>query len=236
MRSLASIRSSVMCRLLGSITNVNTTESIAALTFDDGPHPVYTPLVLEVLKRHDAHGTFFLVGKAAQEHKNIVKSIAEAGHAIGNHTWDHVSLPSLSRARRRRQIKLCQEAIAPFGSPLFRPPWGQQTDYTRLDLLLLGLQVITWNVAVFDWLNRSPNWMSEKLIRAVKPGSIVLLHDSIRHSSKFSMLSEKPTFARDNMLHALDIFLKARRDNMRFVTVPDLLLRGKPQKRHWVRY
>ena len=81
--------------VLGSLIRVSTTEPVIALTFDDGPHPVDTPALLEVLARHRARATFFLVGKSAARHPELVARIVAEGHAVGGHTWDHPSLPTL---------------------------------------------------------------------------------------------------------------------------------------------
>lgn len=227
-----------MRRLLGSITSVRTKEPVAALTFDDGPNPIYTPLLLDLLKRHDAYGTFFMVGKTAGEHKDIVESVAQAGHAIGNHTQDHASLPKLTSSQRRAQIKQCQQAIAPFGSALLRPPWGHQSYLSRIDAFLLGYKIIMWDVGVQDWLDNSPEWTAAQLTQKTKPGSIILLHDSIQHSKRFCPQIDASLleFSREKMLGSLDIFLENMKGKMQFITVPDLLQRGTPQKRHWLRY
>src|SRR5687767_1986315 len=96
-------------RHFGAIHRFITTLPIAALTFDDGPHPKFTPQLLSVLARYNAHATFFIVGEAARQHPEIVRAIAEAGHAIANHSWDHARFPEISSAERRRQLRLCAE-------------------------------------------------------------------------------------------------------------------------------
>jgi len=108
--------------LMGIITHVETQEEVAALTFDDGPHPEYTPRLLEILERLQARATFFMVGEAAQRHREIVRRVADAGHAIGNHSWDHPSFPQITGRERREQIRPCERAIAPYGERIFRPP------------------------------------------------------------------------------------------------------------------
>ena len=80
----------------GTITGVTTRDPVAALTFDDGPHPEYTPLLLNILERYQARATFFMIGDAAQRHPDLVRQVAQGGHAIGNHSWDHPFFPSLS--------------------------------------------------------------------------------------------------------------------------------------------
>ena len=128
---------------VGTITRVSTSKPVAALTFDDGPDPVFTPRLLAVLHKHQAKATFFMVGKAAERHPDIVKEVAVAGHAIGNHSWDHPSFPLISRRERWAQVRACEKAIAPYGQRLFRPPYGDQNLLSRLEASWLGYQVIT---------------------------------------------------------------------------------------------
>lgn len=94
----------------GAVTRVDTQQRVAALTFDDGPHPIYTPRMLAVLNKHRTRATFFMVGAAAEKYPYLVRSVVERGHAIGNHTWDHPSLPALPRHLKRFQILACQHA------------------------------------------------------------------------------------------------------------------------------
>ena len=130
----------------GSITGVSTQEPVAALTFDDGPHPESTPRLLEVLAKHRARATFFMVGEAAEKHRGLVRRVAEEGHAIGNHSWDHPSFPLMSGRERRRQIRACERALAPYGSRLFRPRYGHQHLASWLDTRRLGFDVAAWRV------------------------------------------------------------------------------------------
>ena len=94
---------------------------MAALTFDDGPTPEYTPRVLDILERHGAKGTFFMIGSNAAAYPEIVRRVAEAGHAIANHTWDHPAFPSIPDRERRRQVLRCAEAISTLGAPPVPP-------------------------------------------------------------------------------------------------------------------
>ena len=212
---------------LGSITHVSTSEPVAALTFDDGPDPDYTPLLLNVLKKHSIYGTFFMVGKAAVKYPELVKQVAQAGHVIGNHSWDHCSFRSITQKERLKQIRECAKAISPYGQKLFRPPYGDQTISSRIDALLLGYKVIIWNVCVYDWENHDSNWIFDKLIKSLKPGSIILLHDSLWNTIV------KGAENRCQMIEALDKFLEKTTKQFRFVTIPELLNSGHVLKQHW---
>jgi len=214
-------------RVLGTITHVSTRKPVVALTFDDGPHPQFTPRLLNILEKHQARATFFMVGEAAQRHPEIVRQVAQAGHAIGNHSWDHSSLPLLSGRERRAQIRACEKALAPYGQRLFRPPYGHQSVASRLDALWLGYQVITWSVSASDWRDRDANWMTERLVKEIQPGSIILFHDALY------TYVEKRYADRDPTLRAVSLLLERVGGRFRFVTIPELLRSGEPQRRNW---
>lgn len=108
--------------MLGTITRAITQQPVVSLTFDDGPHPDFTPQLLEILERHQARATFFVVGEAAHRQPELLQQLALAGHVIGNHTWDHPSLPRLTGTERRQQILRCKEVIAPYDRGLFSSP------------------------------------------------------------------------------------------------------------------
>jgi peptidoglycan-N-acetylglucosamine deacetylase len=124
--------------LLGTITHVVTQDHVVALTFDDGPHPEFTPRLLEILRGHQARATFFMLGEAARRYPDLVKQVATEGHAIGNHSWDHPSFPLITARQQQQQIIACAQALAPYGQRLFRPPYGHQSMPSRLTAFRLG--------------------------------------------------------------------------------------------------
>jgi peptidoglycan-N-acetylglucosamine deacetylase len=209
---------------IGTITCASTNEPIAALTFDDGPHPLYTPILLDILRRHRARATFFLVGEAAAKHPEIVREIRESGHAIGLHSWDHTSFTAIRRRERIEQIRACEKVLAGKHERLFRPPWGTQSIASRLDMFQLGYKVVGWNVAADDWLPVSRDHIATSLISQMKPGSIVILHDAIYRS-----IFSKPQTDRTEMIAGLDQALTTVRDRLNFVTIPELVTRGRPR-------
>jgi peptidoglycan/xylan/chitin deacetylase (PgdA/CDA1 family) len=213
--------------MMGTVTHVTTQDPVVALTFDDGPHPESTPRLLDILEKHGAHATFFMVGEAAQRHPDIVRRVAEAGHAIGNHSWDHSSLPLLSGKERRAQIRACEKALAPYGQRLFRPPYGHQSLASRLDALGLGYQVVTWSVTASDWQDRDAQWITDRLTDETSPGDIVLFHDALYTYVEKRYTDREPT------LQAVDLLLECLGERFRFVTVPELLRSGEPQRRNW---
>ncbi|GEM_PF-435222 len=217
-------------RVLGVITSVATEERVAALTFDDGPHPAHTPALLALLARRRARATFFMVGELAQRHPDIVSAVAGAGHAIGNHTWSHLSLPLLSAAELERQIAAGRAALAPHGAPLLRPPYCHLTLRNSWALRRAGYQIVGFSVHAEDWLARDAEWMARQLVKKIRPGAIVILHDNIYRS----VLPEAQTDRRP-MLEALRRTLEDLAGRFEFVTVPELLRRGRPVREVWRR-
>ena len=206
---------------LGSIVRVETQQKVAALTFDDGPHPVYTPRLLETLAAHGATGTFFMLGERANRYPELVELVADAGHTIGNHSWDHRSFPNISGRARRNSIRSCQRVLGSRGSKLVRPPYGDQNLSSKLDTLLLGMETILWDIPADDWLSHS----NEKLYRIVqdrlRPGSIVLFHDALYSAEKAIYAERTPT------IEAVDELL-ASNPEYSFVSIPELIRAGKP--------
>lgn len=218
---------------IGVITHVVTDDPVVALTFDDGPDPVHTPRVLDILRSHDAQATFFMVGEGANCYPDIVRQVAREGHAIGNHSWSHSSFPSISFSERWRQIKKCQQILDPYGHRLFRPPYGLNTRRANLEAMLLGYKVIGWSLSAEDWCESDPGMMVNHLVKNIKPGGIILLHDRLFVRTKMEMekLQKRGRIIdRKSMLLALSEFLERVKGNFEFVTIPDLLLRGKPQR------
>jgi peptidoglycan/xylan/chitin deacetylase (PgdA/CDA1 family) len=216
-------------RPVGSLVRVATREPAIALTFDDGPHPHDTPRVLEVLARHGARGTFFLVGKSVRRHPEVVARIVAGGHALANHSWDHPSFRRIDGPFRRAQIAWCAEALAPHapappeGTPrLFRPPFGEQSLASRLDAGRAGHRVIGWDVVAEDWRDDAAELLVARVMRRLRRGSIVLFHDTLY------VTEEERYRERTPMLQALEILLARLAGDFRFVTVPELLRLGRP--------
>jgi peptidoglycan/xylan/chitin deacetylase (PgdA/CDA1 family) len=213
---------------VGTVIRVSTPDPVVALTFDDGPCPSTTPRLLELLEAHRARATFFMLGKAAAQHPALVRVVAAAGHAIGNHSWDHPSFPAVSSRHRRAQIRACARAIAPYGARLFRPPFGDLDIASRLDVFWMRHNVIAWDVDTGDWRDESPGIMVYRAVTGVRAGSIVLLHDGSQAGPQGHAEDRAAT------LKALDLMLRRLRETYTFVTVPELLRRGRPRRVLWV--
>lgn len=216
--------------LLGTVRRVATDEPVAALTFDDGPHPEYTPRLLDILAAHGAKATFFVVGEAVTARPQLVRRMVDEGHALANHTFSHRSLPTLARAERLEQLRRCAKALEPYGGDhlLLRPPYGDQDWATRFDALRLGYQVVTWTYAVQDWEAHDAGFFERAIAEKLRPGSIVLLHDTLYRIAAPELADRKPT------LQAVERTLE-RFTDYAFVTVPELLGRGTAKKTVWLK-
>ena len=227
-RAFAKSLISLAARPFGTLTHVATKEPLVALTFDDGPHPESTPRMVETLEKHGARGTFFMVGKAAKRHPEVVERVARGGHAIGNHTWDHPSVPLLRGPARRAQIRWCADALAPHATKLFRPPYGHQSLGSHIDALRCGHRPVTWDVVAEDWAGNDADTLLGQVRERIDRGSIIIFHDALYSTDKEEHRDRGPT------IEAVDRLLAEYGDRYRFVTVPELLESGSP--RHWPWY
>ncbi len=210
----------------GTIVSVSTERPMVALTFDDGPHPDWTPRLLDVLDRHGAKATFFVVGEHVARYPEVMQRLHADGHALGNHGQRHVRFPLISAAERRRELRACAEALAPYPQPrrLFRPPHMNQSLASRFVTWRLGYDVIACNRDATDWEHPT----SEQMVRALsdlRAGDVVLLHDAIYG---------EPGRSRAAMIEAVDAVLAAHAPRIEFVTVPALLRAGRPRRKLWL--
>jgi peptidoglycan/xylan/chitin deacetylase (PgdA/CDA1 family) len=165
---------------LGEVWRVPMEQKEIALTFDDGPYPFYTPLLLHELERSHAVATFFLVGRSCQEFPELVREIVEDGNEIGNHTFNHYKLTKLSAAEIAHQIAADSELLEPFvGHPitLFRPPHGRYDHRVVALASEMGYDTIFWSDSPEDTKNVLPSVIIGRVLRQATPGGIVLLHN-----------------------------------------------------------
>ncbi|MCL1891354.1 MAG: polysaccharide deacetylase family protein [Coriobacteriia bacterium] len=156
-------------------SRIDPTKPMIALTFDDGPSP-YTKDIIKVLKKYDAHATFFVVGNRVKSKQKVLKLAVKNGNEIGNHTYSHPHLTGLSSAARKQQFKKTNDAVKTACSvtpKVMRPPYGSTNASVGADA---GMPVIIWSIDTQDWRTRS----SAATIRSVlsaRDGDIVLMHD-----------------------------------------------------------
>ena len=150
-----------------------------ALTFDDGPHPDWTPLILDELKRAKVKATFFVVGTMAARYPDLVRREAVEGMAVGNHTWTHARLTGGATSYANGQLSRTNATLRTLGADVsvFRPPYGSYTSDTVSLASSLGLRTIMWTVDSIDYRKPAPSTMVRRVMRQLKPGSIILMHD-----------------------------------------------------------
>lgn len=150
------------------------------LTFDDGPHPLITPLVLDILKRYDAKATFFCIGNNVKQYPATFEMIKKEGHAIGCHSFNH---ENGWKTKNDDYIKSFQEANELIHSNLFRPPHGKikYSQIKKLSIINSQLSVVAWTVIAYDWDHSlSPRRVYKNVIRNAGDGAIVTFHDSLK--------------------------------------------------------
>ena len=182
-----------------------------ALTFDDGPDPRWTPRVLDLLARHRARATFYVVGSRAEQHPDLLRRVVDAGHELGNHSWSHTDLatapPEVVRAELTRTAEVVQ-SLTGVRMASVRPPWGHIDPVGLLTAAELGCSVVLWS----ELVRASAAQVDlAHCLREVRPGSVVLAHDG------------GPT-PNDAELVAVDALLTGLRGRgLRFDTVSDVL-------------
>jgi peptidoglycan/xylan/chitin deacetylase (PgdA/CDA1 family) len=153
---------------------------IVAITFDDGPSPEYTPIILDILKDKEVKATFFMTGAMVESHPEIAARAAAEGHDIGNHTYHHVNLVFLKGKKLAREIEMGEEALttALNRKPvLFRPPRSILPGEARRLLIAKGYSIIMWTASAADWMSPNVGVILRRLKKAVRPGAAFLFHD-----------------------------------------------------------
>lgn len=146
------------------------------LTFDDGPHPLATPFVLDQLSQYEAKATFFCIGKNVVEQPDLYRRILDEGHAVGNHTHNHLKGWT---TKTKTYIENTLEAAKYIDSKLFRPPYGRIKRMQASQLQQMGYRIIMWNLLSADFDTAlEPVRCLENVVFHLKPGDIVVFHDS----------------------------------------------------------
>lgn len=156
-----------------------------ALTFDDGPDAVMTPRVLDVLREHGVRATFFVTGRSAERHPDIVRRIVNEGHAVGNHTWSHTARWTVSSfSAAVGEINRTQTAIERITGripALFRPPFGVTNPRIGRAVRAAGLQTVGWSIRSLDTFEgRDRCRVCRRICRRLRGGDVILLHDRCR--------------------------------------------------------
>ena len=191
-----------------SIRAEKTITAKVALTFDDGPHPVYTPQLLDGLNERGVHATFFVVGKNILGNEALLKRMETEGHLIGNHTYSHVKLSELDIARACAEVEKTNALICEVTGkePEFiRPPFGEWKKAMECSFEMIP---VLWDVDPLDWTTKNTALVVERVLKDTKPGDIILLHD----------------YYQSSVDAALEIVDALTERGYKFVTVDELIL------------
>jgi peptidoglycan-N-acetylglucosamine deacetylase len=168
--------------------SADTREKVIALTFDDGPDPAITPLVLDHLKQLQTPATFFCIGKKIKENEDLISRMDKEGHLVATHSFSHAHLFDLYSPRRmRKELNLSAEAVLGLINkwPLFfRPPYGVINPMVRAALKGTGFHVIGFSNRAWDTSSRESGIIIKRILNNLKPGDVVLLHDTIKETAE----------------------------------------------------
>ena len=199
------------------VWSVDTDEKVAAFTFDDGPNEIYTPQLLDILAQKELKATFFLLGKHVEKYPEIVKRIHSEGHEIGNHSFNHSLLLLYTKSYVKRQIESTSaliEKTVGLTPSYFRPPMGLFTPSMLDAVSESGMTAVVGEVYPRDPYRPGTDKIVERVLSRIKPGSIVILHDS----GTFGKVDRSQTVA------AVSILIDRLSDQgYRFLTVGELL-------------
>lgn len=183
-------------------------EKYIALTFDDGPHPVYTPELLEGLKERGVRATFFLIGQNIDGNEDIIRQMKKDGHLIGNHSQNHLHLAREQTGEACDQINCANEKIKSITgeTPVYvRPPFGSWSEGLEC---VVPMKVVLWNVDPLDWKIQNKSRIVRHIVNHAEDGSIILLHDVYKTSVEA----------------ALEVIDTLSAEGYKFVTVDELLI------------
>ena len=210
-----------------SVARVPVDRPMVALTFDDGPDPRYTREVLRLLRANDARATFFTIGVNAAAYPSFVHEVMADGHSIGNHTWNHRLLDSLTADEVAEEIDRCQAALAGVGAPtphLFRPPKGFTAPDVGPAADRAGLRTVFWDECVEHLVDHQDLEVGVvELLGRAQPGSIILAHDG-----GAVVGSPRRPLSRERTIAALPSLLSGLRSlGLEVVDVPTLMKVGR---------
>jgi peptidoglycan-N-acetylglucosamine deacetylase len=194
------------------------TQKQIALTFDDGPEPIYTDQLLDLLDKENVKATFFLIGKKVKAHPEIVKKIVSQGHSVGNHSWSHCKLSWQKIETIIDELDKTQNIIAEVTggiSVLFRPPYGSRDHRVLHAARKRGLSTIMWSITTWDWENPGADKLFNKVRKKIKPGSILCFHDGSKNED--SKHPEQTILAVSKLISHL------RSLDYTFLTIPEMI-------------
>lgn len=187
--------------------NYNTASRYVSITFDDGPHPEFTPKVLALLKKYEAKATFFLIGQNAEKYPELVQEILKEGHSIGNHSYSHSKkfgfFPVQKLVGEMDRCNSVLQKITGREVKMFRPPFGVTNPNLKKALQKTAHTSIGWSKRSLDTTSISKERIISKITTNLKPGDIILLHDGGEKS--IAVLEQLLRFLSSQILHSVPV-------------------------------
>lgn len=160
--------------------NYYTSKKVVALTFDDGPHPRYTPKILAILRKNKISATFFVVGQEAEKYPRLLSTIIASGSTLANHTYSHANIDKIPLSQALGELDRCDKIVyktTKKHTRWFRPPGGFNNPNFTYAVLKKGYQIVLWNVDSEDWRKPPPQTLRARVLSQVRPGAVILFHD-----------------------------------------------------------
>lgn len=182
------------------IWSIPSRDKTVYLTFDDGPTPGITEWVLDQLEQFNAKATFFCIGYNIAHNRSIFEKTVAAGHAIGNHTYNHMNGWKTDNAIYMENVEACEKEMEGINKNLFRPPYAKVNRIQSKALLKKGYRIVMWDVLSADFdQNISKEKCLENVTKNIRPGSVVIFHDSVKASANLKYALPKTLqFLNDN--------------------------------------
>ncbi len=204
----------------GTIYYVKSSEKLVALTFDDGPSPIWTPKILDELNKSRVKATFFMLGEHVEKYPEVAQRVVREGHEIGNHTYDHHVLIYYTMEELENEINLAESAIKSvtgLTTKYFRPPKAWLTPKEKIKIKEMGYRVILWSLNSKDWVRFDDKYIIRYIARHIRPGDILLFHDS------GGALTAEGGDRSETVSIIKGLVEKLRERGYRFVTITELL-------------
>ena len=204
----------------GTIYRVPSQNKVVALTFDDGPSSKWTPLILDELKKAGVKATFFMLGEHVAKYPDVARRVAQEGHEIGNHTYTHHVLLYYKPDELIKEVRDAQNIIYNTTGQVtryFRPPKAWVTNQEKAQLQEMGYKVVLWSLNSKDWVSFDDKYIVKYIIHHVRPGDIILFHDS------GGVFSTEGGNRKETVLAILRIIERLKERGYSFVTVSELV-------------
>jgi peptidoglycan/xylan/chitin deacetylase (PgdA/CDA1 family) len=223
----------VLARPLGSVRSTGATDRVA-LTFDDGPDPEVTPLLLDVLEELEAPSTFYLLLAQCRQWPDLARAVAEAGHEIALHGVDHRRITGMGGTEAEHYLRAARDELSRLvGQPIsfYRPPYGAQSVRSFRAARRAGLTVTVWSADAEDWVDRPAEEVVAAALARLRPGGILLLHERLEPDP----LRGAPVTTFDRCAVVREVVAGSRRRGWEPATVGAMVRQGGPRLSAWFR-